>query len=77
MTKKPIEPKAGPVSAETKPQSNVERLRTHLNADSLALKMLDAWTSADPHDAKAQLLKAVEDHFNEKKHDDDSPGPKD
>jgi hypothetical protein len=34
--------------SDVTPLDNVGRLRTHLKADGLALKLLDAWTSAEP-----------------------------
>lgn len=77
MTKKLIKEKVETASAETEPPSNFDRLRTHLKADSLALKLVDSWTSAEPQAAKARLLKAVEDHFREKKQGDGAAGPED
>jgi len=77
MTKKLIKEKGEAADAELRPLSNFDRLRTHLKADSLALKLLDVWTRTDPQAAKARLLKAVEDHFSEKKEGDGAAGPKD
>ena len=64
-----------PIKAEVKasivevlgPMSNVERLRTHLEVDSLALKLLDTWKGAKLGNGKSELLKTVDDHFSEKK----------
>lgn len=75
MTKKPIKAKAEAndgntalaEGGETAPLDNVSRLRTHLKADGLALKLLDAWTGAEAQAAKPTLLKVVEDHFRKKK----------
>lgn len=77
MTKKPTEAKVETANAEPEPLSNFDRLRTHLKSDSLALKLLDAWKSAEPQAAKALLLKAVEDHFSEEKQGDGTAGPED
>ena len=49
------------------PTSNVERLRTHLEVDSLALKLLDTWKGAKLGNGKSELLKTVDDHFSERK----------
>lgn len=75
MTKKPIQAKveakesdAAPAEGgDPAPLDNIGRLRTHLKADSLALKLLDAWSGAEPQTTQPTLLKAVEDHFSEKK----------
>jgi hypothetical protein len=77
MPKKPTKAKVETRGSEPEPLSNVERLRTHLNADSLAVTLLDAWKSAEPQSVKAQLVKAVQDYFNEKKQGDGTAGPKD
>lgn len=75
MTKKPTtatvevtDPDAAPAEGgDAAPPDNIGRLRTHLKTDSLALKLLGAWSAAGPQTAKPTLLKAIDDHFSEKK----------
>lgn len=74
MTRKPTKGKveaqgdntASAEDGDLAPLDNVGRLRTHLSADSLALKLLDAWRGTEPQKAKPTLLKVVDDHFSEK-----------
>jgi hypothetical protein len=56
-----------PIAEVAGPTSNVERLRTHLEVDSLALKLLDTWKGAKLGNDKAKLLKTVDDYFSETK----------
>ena len=44
-------------------QSNLERLRSHLKPDSLALALLDAWVKGGQQGAKARLRRVVEERF--------------
>jgi hypothetical protein len=76
MTKKLVKAKVEAEGSDTAPAAeggevgpldNVGRLRTHLKADCLASKLLDAWTGAEPRTAKPKLLKAVDEHNSEKK----------
>ena len=75
MTKTPTKAKLGEKKpdvapaegGDSAPLNNFDRLRTHLKADSLALKLLDVWSDAGPRTAKPTLLKAVDDHFSAKK----------
>ena len=75
MTKKPIKAEveakgdstAPAEGGDAVPLDNVGRLSAHLNTDSLALKLLDAWRRAEPQKAKPILLKVVDDHFSDKK----------
>jgi hypothetical protein len=53
-------------------QSNLERLRSHLKADGLALVLLDAWVNGDQQGAKARLRQVVDERFTIKKPDDDT-----
>jgi hypothetical protein len=62
---------------EAAPLSNVSRLRSHLQADGLAVRLLDAWVAAEPAAAQAMLLRTVDDHFNVKKDDDGASASKD
>lgn len=67
MMKKLTKAKVEVPSVESGPLSNIDRLRTHLNDDSLAVKLLDAWKASDPKGAKPKLLKTVDDFFGEEK----------
>jgi hypothetical protein len=53
------------------PLSNFDRLRAHLDADSLAKKLLDAYSASEPSATKTEMLKAVSMHFLTKTSDDD------
>jgi hypothetical protein len=47
--------------------SNADRLRAHLEPESLASALLNAWLAAGETDAQARMLKAVDEYHQSKR----------
>ncbi len=51
--------------------SNFDRLHSHLNADSLALVLLDAWVACGDGDRARAMMEALEIFHNPKQVEDE------
>lgn len=53
---------AATASNDAAKPNNIDRLRTHLAADTLASKLLNAWLAGPSADAKARMLSVLDSH---------------
>jgi hypothetical protein len=58
----PATTKTAAWSSDAAKSGNMDRLRSHLAAGSLAHKLLDAWMAGKTKDAQARMLSVLEQH---------------